>query len=95
MEATVYKCDVCRQEKGATNHWFIAVLDPRAPSACEFQGIGFDTFHSRVDDPLLKVEHICGQVCLHKRLAQWLETVKPALSDQQSAVSEQTERSSE
>jgi hypothetical protein len=75
MEVTTIICDVCRTHKQEANHWYVAITDPRVASSRLFDGIAFGTIGSEVNDPLLKVEHICGQECLHKRLSQWLESL--------------------
>jgi len=69
MQVLITTCDVCQRQKGETNHWFTAVSDPRVPGP----GIAFGTSASFVEDEGIKVEHICGQECLHKRINQWID----------------------
>lgn len=71
MEAVVITCDVCGQQRGETNHWFVAGHDRSNLAA----GIAFGPGDSVFSD-FVTVEHICGQECLHKRLSQWLENGK-------------------
>jgi hypothetical protein len=74
MEQVVLVCDVCGRQKGATNHWYVAVTDPATHDRPGSEGIAFGPIDAETFDRDTKREHICGQECLHKRLAQWLET---------------------
>jgi hypothetical protein len=85
MEILQIACNVCGRTKGETNHWFIAIYDPRHPGAREFDGIAFGSFDAHVQNPLLKTEHICGEACMHKRLSQWLETTTSPATERQAA----------
>jgi hypothetical protein len=66
-------CDICSRAKQETNHWFIAVTD-LAAKATGNTGIAFGTSDAEIDTRQLHlIEDICGQECLHKRLARWIE----------------------
>lgn len=71
MDITVKLCNVCGRQKQETNHWFVVASDPRVPGG----GIAFGTCLAFSDDPAVKLEDICGQECLHKRLNQWINAV--------------------
>lgn len=75
MEITVITCDICGRTKGATNHWYVAITDPCTAQRSGSCGIAFGPVDAETFDPGMKREHICGQECLHKRLAFWLETL--------------------
>ena len=68
------KCDICGREKGATNHWIVARVSESGPAGIAFLPI--DDPVARQDVPRVAAEDICGQECAHKRLSQWLETLK-------------------
>lgn len=67
MEIPQIYCDVCGRAKAETNHWFVAVSNPK-----HVKGIAFGPSDA-LFSPEFTSEHICGQECLHKRLSQWLE----------------------
>jgi len=61
----VHWCSICGRQKGATNHWFMAILDKpknlkiikkwRESKACEPHTLT-----------------ICGEQCAHTLLSRWL-----------------------
>jgi hypothetical protein len=66
MEYPNYRCDVCGKEKGEANHWFAV----QAIVEMVFKAM---TWEEATESPAFSsYEHICGEECLHKRLAQWL-----------------------
>ena len=71
MEAKVILCDVCGATKGVSNHWFKAASHPERP------GIAFGPSDAAYDSAYegLKIEDICGQACLLKRLSLWATPV--------------------
>jgi hypothetical protein len=83
MESVQITCDVCGRVKQETNHWFKAVVDPVHPNPA---GIAFGTSAAEVGDSDLKIEHICGQECLHKRLSRWIEGTIASTSTTQESV---------
>lgn len=76
-------CDVCGIAKGETNHWLMCVA-PVAPVATVLEGIVFAPICTRIADEArryVKVEHLCGHACAHKRLGQWLESITASATE--------------
>jgi hypothetical protein len=66
-------CNVCGLAKGETNHWLKCITIPPTAEAPGLEGIAFALIDAPVYDPDIKIEHLCGQGCAHKRLSQWLD----------------------
>ena len=64
---TTYNCKVCEREKLYSNHWFVVQQDESGFHIHPWLwAIGLDV----LDDE--GMEYVCGQVCAHKLLDQFL-----------------------
>jgi hypothetical protein len=67
---TAYTCDVCGAERKEANHWFVA---------CQTHaGLDFHTWGWALREEMLNEErlmHLCGRLCAHKKLDQFLASV--------------------
>jgi hypothetical protein len=72
MELCVYKCDICGRERQSSNHWYVV----RAGAA--FHIYHWDYWADRMgegsDDLSIPLKHICGQECLQRLLAPFLDS---------------------
>jgi hypothetical protein len=68
MNKQVYVCDVCGAERKEANHWFLAESSPVSTSINFLEWDYSDGIHRDISG----VKHICGQVCAHKLLDEFL-----------------------
>ncbi len=61
-------CDICGNEKRQTNHWFVAY-----DQAGELRISGFNS-RNRLK---AGTKHLCGQICLHKLVDEFLARTLP------------------
>lgn len=58
----VFKCDVCKKQKGEANHWFLAA-----------GGVGIQIMpwdKGLAKEP--KVFHLCGEECVQRKVSEFL-----------------------
>ena len=71
MHNTICKCDVCEVEKGDENGWMVVeVFDD------QFTVLRWDSSAELLRQIAPNLEHVCGAVCLHKRVNQWLSATQ-------------------
>lgn len=75
MDLVTKQCEICGRLKGETNHWLLAVTAAPDSGIPGKVGIAFGPFDSAVDDPALKVGHLCSHACAAKYFSQWLGTL--------------------
>ena len=67
MIRQIVSCDICREEKEQTNHWFVAYAE-----GGDFHVSGLNPSNSL--NPGAK--HLCGQNCVHKLLDEFLTSTE-------------------
>lgn len=73
MEVPNYlKCDACGVEKPSASGWLLAITIPPTEAAPGMEGIAFAPVGTPVNDPDIKLEHLCCHGCAIKRFSQWL-----------------------
>lgn len=68
----VFTCDVCGEERKEANHWFVS-LRVTACAASIVPQITFYRWPNLAD--LSGTKHLCGQVCAHKLLDEFMGEV--------------------
>lgn len=59
-------CDVCKASKTAVNHWFYANI---------LGGFNVYKWDPDAENPKnVDVIHLCGHVCVVKKLSEWLDS---------------------
>jgi hypothetical protein len=72
-----FVCDVCGKQKGAANHWLIALL-PDSVRLAMANAITLTDPHAAITSwspQLAKLpmsRHLCGEGCTFKLLSQWI-----------------------
>jgi len=86
-QRTIYRCDVCGEERQLANHWFAVFIEeePRHFSIYPFHEMNSDqrvavTVNERLDakHKIKKgqtVLHLCGESCATKKFAEFLGSV--------------------
>lgn len=68
-----FNCDICGKQKGSTDHWWLAWVEPYSPHPEAPERHMFKIYpweNMMAHDTSAK--HLCGQACLQMLVDRWL-----------------------
>ncbi len=63
----IYRCDVCKKQRGETNHWFLIQFHVRDEYEASIQIFAWDDQLAEED-----LFHLCGEGCVQRKVSEFI-----------------------